>query len=416
MFKTKVSPVERSDRIVSIDVLRGIAVLGILIMNIQSFSMPMAAYINPAAYGDLTGINKWVWIISHILASEKFMSLFSLLFGAGIMIFTENAELKGKNDASLHYRRMGWLLLFGLAHGYLIWYGDILITYSLCGMLLYVFRKMPPEKLIKAALGFFMVPVVLDLIFGLSISFWPDEAVQNLLQSWKPDESTLHHYIEGYRAGWLGQMEVRIPGTIFMQTGRFMMHTFWRAMAMMLLGMALYRWKVLGAELSGSFYAKISLIGLLTGYGLSILGVVLNFKNQWSVEFSMFIGSQFNYIGSVGVALGYTGIVMLICKSVRMVRFRSLFSSVGRMAFTNYIIQTVICTLIFYGHGMGLYGMVERKIQLLIVPGVWIIVMIISPLWLRVFRFGPLEWLWRSLTYGERQPFLNSRSFQRETA
>jgi uncharacterized protein len=416
IYDLKSFPREGPDRIVSIDVLRGISVLGILIMNIQSFSMPAAAYMNPTAYGDVTGINKWIWILSHILASEKFISLFSLLFGAGVLIFSEKAVANGQNDASLHYRRMGWLLLFGLAHGYLLWYGDILVTYSLCGMLLFMFRRMPPEKLVKAALGFFMVPVALDLIFSLSMPLWPDGAVHNLIQGWKPDESVLQHDLEGYRAGWPGQMKVRVPETIFMQTGWFMAHTFWRVMAMMLLGMALYKWKVLGAERTGGFYARMSFIGLVTGCGLSILGVVLNFKNQWSAEFSMYIGSQFNYIGSAGVALGYTGIVMLICRSAEAARFRALFSSVGRMAFTSYFIQTVICTLIFYGHGLGLYGRVERNIQLIMVAGIWIVVLIISPLWLKIFRFGPLEWLWRSLTYRERQPFLNTRSFQQEHA
>jgi uncharacterized protein len=125
------SPTVSANRIISLDILRGVAVLGILIMNIQSFSMPSAAYINPTAYGDLTGLNKWIWILSHLLASEKFMSIFSMLFGAGVVLFTGNAESRGSNSAALHYRRMGWLLLFGFIHAYLLWYGDILVSYSI---------------------------------------------------------------------------------------------------------------------------------------------------------------------------------------------------------------------------------------------------------------------------------------------
>lgn len=395
---------ELSKRIVSLDILRGVAVLGILVMNIQSFSMPSAAYINPTAYGDLTGLNKWVWILSHLLASQKFMSIFSMLFGAGVLIFTENAMAKGRNCAALHYRRMAWLMVFGLLHGYLLWYGDILFTYSLCGMLLFVFRKLPARKLIWMGLGFFVVPIVLDFLFAFSMPYWPEEAVTSTMQSWKMNEDALFHYLAAYRGSWMDQMELRVPGYLFMQTGLFFMQTFWRVMSMMLLGMALFKLKVLSAELSRQAYLRQSLVGLLLGFFLSGTGVVLNFRMEWSMEFSMFLGKHFNYVGSVGTALGYVGLVMLIAKSSYFQGFKSAFSAVGRMAFSNYILMTLICTFLFYGHGLGLFGSVERKFQALVLVGIWILIMLISPLWLKYFRYGPLEGLWRSLTYGKWQP------------
>jgi len=170
-------------------------------------------------------------------------------------------------------------------------------------------------------------------------------------------------------------------------------------MSMMLLGMALFRWSVLSAERSKGFYLRITLIGLLSGTLLSALGVLLNFKHAWSMEFSMFLGKQFNYLGSVGVALGYVGLVMLLCKSTSFRGIKRIFAPVGRMAFTNYILMTLIGTFIFYGHGLGLFGSVERKIQILIVLGTWLVLMIGSSLWLKKFRYGPLEWCWRRLTY-----------------
>ena len=393
------SPVSQSDRIVSIDLLRGVAVLGILIMNIQHFSMPTAAYINPGAYGDLTGLNKWVWIISHILASGKFMSIFSMLFGAGVLLFTGRAESKGLNSALLHYRRMGWLLLFGMMHGYLLWTGDILVSYSLCGMLVFLFRNKRPATLIWIALPFFLFPILLDLFFIGSISQWPAEAYQFTMESWNPDAASIEHNLDVYRGGWLGQMGLRVHGTLFMQTSYFMMQSFWRVMAMMLLGMALYKWQVFSATRSSRFYMKMILIGLLVGFLLSGSGVFLNFKNQWVMEFSMFLGEQFNYVGSVGTALGYTGLVMLLSKLNVCTGMKSRFSAVGRMAFSNYILMTLICTFIFYGQGLGLYGSMERKFQIVLVLAIWILILIISPLWLRPFRFGPLERLWRALTY-----------------
>ncbi len=219
------SPVSQSDRIVSIDLLRGVAVLGILIMNIQSFSMPSAAYINPTAYGDLSGINKWVWILSHLLASGKFMGLFSILFGAGVLLFTSRADLKGLNSAVLHYRRMAWLLIFGLLHAYLLWMGDILVSYSLCGMLIFLFRKKRPQVLLRIAFVFFVIPLLLDSLFAFSMSYWPEESVRSTMESWSPGIEIIHHQLDIYRSAWLTQMELRIPQAIFMQTGLFFMGT-----------------------------------------------------------------------------------------------------------------------------------------------------------------------------------------------
>jgi uncharacterized protein len=393
------SPVSQSERIISLDLLRGVAVLGILIMNIQSFSMPSAAYINPTAYGDLSGLNKWVWIISHLLASGKFMGLFSILFGAGVLLFTSRADLKGLNSAVLHYRRMAWLLIFGLMHAYLLWMGDILVSYSLCGMLVFLFRKKRPQVLLRIAFVFFVVPLLLDSLFAFSMSYWPEESVRSTMESWSPGIEIIQHQLEIYRSAWLTQMELRIPQAIFMQTGLFFMGTFWRVMALMLLGMALFKWEVLSCGRSFRFYTKMAVIGLIVGYLLSGTGVFLNFTYQWTMEFSLFLGAQFNYVGSVAVALGYIGVVMLISKSTSYTVLNEAFSAVGRMAFTNYILMTLIGTLIFYGHGLGLYGSVERKFQIVLVLAIWILILIISPLWLRHFRFGPLERLWRALTY-----------------
>ncbi len=394
-----------SERIISIDVLRGFAVLGILIMNIQSFSMISAAYINPAAYGDLTGINKWVWILSHLLASEKFMSIFSMLFGAGIIIFSTRAVEKGRKAGPLHYRRNMWLLLFGLAHAYLIWYGDILTQYALCAFLAYLFRKLRPVKLVIIGSVFFLVPFVLYLFMGFSIQYWPPEAYDQNMQSWYPAMESIRNELASMRGNWLEQMEQRIPGAIFMQTFFFAIYSFWRVMAMMLLGMALYKWGVLSAERSKAFYTRMILIGLLVGWSIVSIGIWKNFEAGWKMDYSMFTGSLFNYMGSLAVALGYIGLVMLVCKSKFLEYAKRVLSAVGKMAFTNYILMSILATLIFYGHGLGLYGHVERGGQALFVIGIWVVILIISPIWLKYYRYGPLEWLWRTLTYWHRQKF-----------
>ena len=148
------------------DVLRGIAILGILIMNIQSFSMIGAAYINPTAYGDLTGMNKWVWVLSHVFADQKFMTIFSILYGAGIVLITKKAESKERLAVGLHYRRTFWLLVIGLMHAYLLWYGDILVTYGLCALVVFLFRKASPRKLLIIGLLVISVASVLYFFLG----------------------------------------------------------------------------------------------------------------------------------------------------------------------------------------------------------------------------------------------------------
>jgi uncharacterized protein len=400
-----ISPVDISSRIISIDVLRGFAVLGILIMNIQSFSMPTSAFINPVAYSDLTGINKWVWLLSDLFASGKFMSIFSLLFGAGILLFTDKALAKGRRGGPLHYRRMLWLFIFGMIHAYLIWYGDILVAYSLCGLLAFVFRKKSPRTLVILTSVFFIVPILLNSLFYFTIPFWPDESLQNTMESWNPDAETIAREVAIMRGSWLEQMEKRVPMAMMLQTMLFFMGVFWRVMSMMLLGMALYKWRILSAEKSTGFYTRLAIIGLLMGYSLSGMGIYLNSHFGWEMAYSMFMGVHFNYVGSVAVALGYIAIIMLICKTAKFSGFKNSLGAVGRMAFTNYIFQSIICTFIFYGHGLGLFGSVERKYQFVFVVGVWILILVISPIWLKYYRFGPLEWLWRSLTYWRWQPF-----------
>jgi uncharacterized protein len=391
-------------RILSIDLLRGFAVLGILIMNIQNFSMIGAAYINPAAYGDLAGINRWVWIFSHIFADSKFMSLFSMLFGVGIIIFTERVLEKGRRAGPLHYRRNFWLLVFGMIHAYTIWSGDILVTYSLCAFLAFVFRKKKPRTLIIASVLFFIVPIVFLIGVGQMVADWPKDAYNQNMESWLPEQEKIDHELTAMQGNWMDQMEIRVESSIFMQTFLFFWQSFWRVMSMMLLGMALYKWSIITAQRSTQFYIKMVVISFVIGISIIGVGVIQNFQHQWLMDYSMFTGAVYNYVGSVGIALGYMALVMLLAKSVKANGFKQLMSSVGKMAFTNYILMSIVCSFIFYGHGLGLFGKVERFEQILIVIGVWIIILIISPLWLKKYQYGPLEWLWRVLTYWRIQP------------
>jgi len=398
------APTPPTERNPALDALRGFAVLGILIMNVQSFSMIGAAYINPTAFGDFTGINKWVWILSHIIADQKFLSIFSILFGAGIILFTDRLQARGLNPLGFHYRRTFWLIFIGMLHAYLFWYGDILVTYGLCSLLVVLLRKFSPKALLTLGILVFSVASILYLLFGFSLPYMPPEAYEGIKQSWQSNPELIQKELLTYQGGWLEQLKIRIPEAIQFQTFIFLILMGWRAGGLMLVGMALYKWQILTAGRTNRFYTSLLAAGFIIGFPLIILGVLRNFGANWSVDYSMFFGWQFNYWGSMFVALGYIAFMMLIAKSPFFKGMIGILDAVGRMAFTNYLLQTLICTTIFYGHGFGLFGQVDRWRQILIVFGVWIIQITVSLLWLKHFRFGPVEWLWRSLTYRKLQP------------
>ena len=396
-------PVMPKERIVALDFLRGFALLGILLMNIQSFTMPDAAYFNPTAYGDLTGVNRWVWILSHLFADSKFMTIFSILYGAGIVLITTKVEEKGGRSVGLHYKRTFWLLIIGLAHAYLLWYGDILVTYALMAMIVFWFRKLSPRWLIGLGIVAFSVSTLLQLGLVGTLANLPPDVMADFQAEWQPDAGEIAWEAAVYQGSWLEQMAHRVPASIEMQTLSLLFWGSWRAGGLMLIGMALFKLGVLTAQRSTRFYRNLLIAGFGLGFPLVILGVVRNFAAGWILEYSRFVGSQFNYWGSLGVSLGYIAIIMLVAKSRRWQQGIRPFAAVGRTALSNYLFQTIAATLIFYGHGLGLFGQVERSGQVLIVLGIWVVQLIISPLWLRHFRFGPAEWLWRSLTYGKLQ-------------
>ena len=397
-------PTAQSERILSLDVLRGFAVLGILVMNIQHFSMIGAAYFNPSAYGDLTGLNYLVWLLSHLLTDMKFMSIFSMLFGAGIVLMAERLEAKGRKPAAVHYRRTLILLLFGIAHAWLIWTGDILYSYAMCGLLVYLFRKKQAKTLIILGVASIAVASAVSLMGQFTMPMWPEETLAGVAKFWAPLQEQVVAELEAYRGGWGAQNQHRFMMALQMQTGSFLFNISWRAGGLMLVGMGLYKLGVFSAALPARTYKKMILAGLIFGFPLIIAGVWYHEATDWALEVGFLGGMQFNYWGSLLVALGWVGVVMLFCQGWSGSRLYRSLAATGQMALSNYLMQTLIFTTLFYGHGFGLYGSVERTGQILIVFAVWAVQLLWSPWWMARFRFGPFEWLWRSLTYWRLQP------------
>ena len=389
-------PIDLKNRIHSLDLLRGFAVLGILIMNITSFSQISMAYMNPTIGAGLEGYNQYFHGFNFIFADTRFMSIFSMLFGAGVILFTQRIEAKGKRVAALHYKRMFWLLLFGLIHAYFIWVGDILVAYAICGSLVFFFRKKSIRTLFIMAIILFLIPIIFNFMtfYGM-----PADELESTFAFFHPSTEEIASQTQAMRGSYLKQMPLRMKEALGLQTVVFMLEMFWRASAIMLLGMILYRKGVLSAEKSTTYYKKMMWVGFVPGLILSGISLSQAYASEWNAAYVMNIGANYKFVSGIFMALGYIGLVIWCHKKGVFIKFQNRLRATGRMAFTNYIGMSVICTLIFNGHGLGLFGKLDRLQQFLIVIGVWVIMLIISPLVLKKYQFGPLESLWRKLTY-----------------
>ncbi len=387
-------------RIRSLDLIRGIAVLGILVMNIQSFSMPFVTYSNPLNYGDLSGANYWTWYLSHIFFDQKFMGIFSILFGVGVFIFAERVDAREGHSGKRHYIRMMWLLVFGMLHAYFIWYGDILVAYAISGCLVYLFRNAKLKTLWLSALGLIGFASLVFLLQGFMFPYMPAEvATKEIIPMWSPAQEVLQLEIDAYRGTWLNAFAQRIEQASLLQS--YMAFYLPKILGLNLLGMALYKSGFFNRRWPSARYAAAGILLVGLGVTLSYLGAEKNLAVDFLWKYSIAFGIQYNYWGSLFSALGYCCILMLLANNIDGNVVKRAFARVGQMAFTNYILQSIICTTIFYGFGLGLFGEVERIEQVYITLGVWSLLIVFSYIWLEKFRMGPLEKLWRQLTYGK---------------
>ena len=385
-----------NNRIHSIDLLRGFAILGILIMNITNFSQVNIAYMNPTIGAGLEGYNQYFHAFNYIFADTRFMSIFSILFGAGVVLFTRNAETKGKRAGVLHLKRMFWLLLFGFVHAYFIWSGDILVAYAICGCFIFFLRKKSIRTLLVMSTLLFIIPLTFNLMtyYGMT-----SDELESTFAFFHPNPEQIATEIKTMQGSFNEQMTIRLKNAIEFQTFVFLIETFWRTTAMMLLGMILFRKGVLSADKSIKYYKKMVLVGFVPGLILSIIGLNQSYDFEWSGTYVMNIGANYKLISGFFMAIGYIGLVMWFFKKGIFKNLQRRLQSTGRMAFTNYIGMSLICTLIFNGHGLGFFGTFDRLQQFLVVISVWVLILILSPLVLKKYKFGPLEWMWRKLTY-----------------
>ncbi len=398
------APVAIKDRFESLDVLRGVAVLGILMLNVQAFLMASNAYIYPPAHMDITGVNLTTWQIQWVFFDSKFITTFSALFGAGMLLMVGDAP-----DASrkLHFSRMTWLLVFGLLHMFVFWFGDILTTYALAGFIIVFFRQMSATKLIVWGLIWLAISGLLYIGAMASMGLIPeDQLAENHPLMYAP--SDLRDLVGAYQTGFLESRGYNAINGAFNLGSLVLVGG--RIIGVMFLGMALFKLGFLTAKWSVRSYLITLVIGLGVGWPIAAYGMNIFVDSGFDVR-QLWIMLGTNYIAMLFVALGYASLVMLICKAPWLKIVRYPFACAGRMAFTNYLGQTFIMVFIAVGGiGLGQFGQLERIEQVQLVVAVWVFQLIFSVLWLQVFRMGPLEWLWRTLSYGRVQPLFKAKA------
>ena len=435
-FRPAAEPVAGAERYYSVDVLRGFALLGILAMNIVAFGWPGSAYGNPLRGGGFEGIDRGVWFFNHLAFEMKMMTIFSMLFGAGLVLMDQRAEARGAKIRGVYYRRVLWLLVIGCVHAYLIWSGDILVLYAECGLLLYFFRNLAARTLIILGIAalFFLVPILLGI--GAATDFVKDyfgHASDRVAASQQAGElpelrdrvaqivwlGWLHEsfrdapekefqadqkQIKIHRGGYWGIVKDRAWSLFMEHTIGFLLAGWSVAMGRMLIGMGLMKLGVFSAMRSRRFYLGMVAIGYGIGLPLMVFDANELIAHRFSASYELHGGMLYNYFGSLVVALGHVGMLMLIVQSGALKWLTNRLAAVGRMALSNYLTHSIVCTTLFYGYGFDQFASINRSGLACIVLMIWVTQLLISPIWLRHFRFGPAEWLWRSLTYWKLQP------------
>lgn len=406
-------PAERSSgRILTLDVIRGVAVMGIFSVNVVGFAMVEAAYFHPPTWGFHGLADRLMWFANFVLVDGKMRSLFSMLFGASMMLVAERAEANGESPVAIHYRRMIVLLLFGLAHFYFLWFGDILASYAVVGMVVFVFWRVN-----AAALGAFaLTAYVLAFASSLSDAAWMQRAVDILatgqasdteLQAARgtvsflaPDKSYIAHDLAVHQ-DW-GAYVREMTGARLRDPVDTIRALWPETMALMLLGMAAYRSGFLTGSWSRKAYERVAFAGLAMGAIVSAILAVIVWSSGFRLPLTMTALETWSMPVHPVMALGYAALIILLIRERGALTQR--FAAVGRAAFTNYLGTSLLATFIFNGWGLGLYDKLSRAQCWLLAPLFWLLMLLWSKPWLDRFRYGPFEWLWRSLARGKLQP------------
>ena len=371
------------ERNVTLDFVRGVAILGILLLNISGFGLPKAAYLNPAWYGDITLSDAWTWAVLDLFAQVKFLTLFALLFGAGLQLLLK----RGKRWIQA---RLSLLVLLGFIHGLLFWDGDILLAYGLVGLICWrIIRDAHDIKnLFNTGVVLFLIGVAILLLLGVISG-------SSTNRSWVPDAANLQ-YEQYWKLG--GGMEAisnraDMIGNSLLALGA---QYGWQLAGMMLIGAALMRTGWLKGEFSLHHYRRTGIWLVLAGLAINLPAVIAQWYLHWDYRWCAFLLQAPRELSAPLQTIGYAALIYGFWPQLCRYRLVIAVACVGRMALSNYLLQTLICTTLFYR--LGLFMQFDRLQLMGFVLPIWLVNILFSVFWLRYFRQGPLEWLWRQLT------------------
>lgn len=407
---------QSTDRHLSLDAMRGFAVMGILLLNIIGFSMPGAAYINPAAWGGTDPLNIGVWATSFVLFDGKMRGLFSVLFGASMLLVIQRAEASGQNARSVHLNRMAWLFVIGAAHYIILWWGDILVSYAICGTLALFFVRMDIRQLVRwsiilFSLHFLLVSLMVAGIWaqvtqGMAPGADPDTmaSARAILGSFgKPGSEEITTDLALYSGSWATVFTNSLSNFPSSLNTTLLMFTL-DTLGMMVLGMAMLKSGFILGLWAPEIYARIArrafAIGLAPMIALAAWVIISDFDTM--VAFGAFFAFSFPF--RVALTIGWAAALLGLIVHNRESMLIGRVAAAGRAAFSNYLGTSVLMTFIFYGWGLGLFGQIDRITAMGFVLGAWAIMLLWSRPWLERFRFGPAEWMWRSLARRSVQP------------
>jgi uncharacterized protein len=400
-------------RIASLDLVRGVAVMGILAMNIVAFAMPFQAYMNPLAFGAEGPADMASWAFNFVFVDGKMRGLFSFLFGASMLLVIERAEAAGRSGASIHFRRMLWLLAFGLVHFYLIWFGDILAGYAQVGMIAYLFHRLSTRALVRWGIALLVVQTIVFSGLAGSTYYLQSQAAlpgapAEVLSQWQglqaqlgvPAAEALTQKLALFTGPYDAVIGARLEEPLEPFVGTLMFG--WETLAYFLFGMAALRNGFLRGEWADERYRRAALIGFGIGIpAYAALGWIV-----YSGGFDLPLMLATVMAGTVPfrplMVIAIAALVILLARRGGALVDR--IAAAGRAAFTNYLGTSILMTGLFYGWGLGLYGSLGRAELWLVVLAMWGLMLLWSKPWLERFRYGPFEWLWRSLARWEVQP------------
>lgn len=404
----RMGPVPASERIETMDVLRGFALLGILLMNIEAMVGPLNGAmtgLDPA----LTGADRWVDAAVYALVQGKFYTLFSMLFGMGFAVMMRRADAAGRPFAALYLRRTLGLFVIGAVHMLAIWSGDILMVYALLSpVLLWGFRRKATAALPRWAIGLYLVPVVLIFLFGALASLAsldPQAAVEAARQE-AAQLAEMARLIAAQRAAYGGDdyfVAVAQRGSDMLDVLGMVFFFGWQVLGMFVLGL----WFVRSGAIERPrefprLYSRLRFVALPVGLGLMLASLALDPTFDGRMNLRVGTAAALAWSASLLMCLGYFAWVVRALQSPLWGERLAVFAPAGRMALTNYLAQSLIGTLVFYGYGLGWFEQLPRAWQVPFALAVFALQVVWSHWWLARFRYGPAEWAWRAFTYGGR--------------